>query len=302
MKKGKIVLLVILGLLLALVASVFIYCYPRWQSAASLQDNMDLEHFTYDIELGLDEKALSAEVLEAFETMSQITGLDADNFYDIRIAGSVWEDKIFVQLYTQASKNAVLELYLSEDADIVNGTTLYNSFRQKLVGDSTLLGGLVPTMEEGVYMTVEQAEKMFGLDLSILSDFAIDTGDLNFSQQEYFILLALMSREKQGDGNMFTFAYETAEAKLAVADEDDFAASARIAVENPVDVVEQLEEKLASFHVEIPTEGMEVFKSIGVAVEPGAGQEITIPTNIMSDEMIQVLAEVRALIAQFSGN
>ncbi len=301
MKKGKIVLLVILCLLLALVAGAFIYCYPRWQSAASLQENVDLEHFTYDIELSLDEKSLPIEAKEAFETLSQITGFAAESFYDLRIAGNVWEDKIYIQLYTEVAEESVLELYLSENADIVNGTVLYNAFREKMVGDSALLGGLIPVMEAGVYMTVEQAEKMFALDLTALKNFAIDTGDLELSQQDYFILLALMSREKQDGGNTFRFEYETAEASLAVAEEETFAAKARVSVENPVDVIDKIEVQLESLNVQIPTDGLEMFKSVSVTVEPGEGGEITIPTNIISDEMITVFAEARALLEQFGG-
>lgn len=301
MKKGKIVLLVILFLLLALVGGALFYCYPRWQSAMALEENVDLEHFVYEIELELNEEELSKEASEAFQTLSQITGYTADSFYNLRIEGNVWEDKIYVELYTEVTDEAVLELYLSDDKDIINGTMLYNAFRAKMVGDSSILGAMIPVMEAGVYMTVEQAEQMFGLDLSILSKFSIDTDDLEFTQQEYFILLALMSREKQSDGSQFAFAYETAQAQLSVSEEDDFAARAQVEVEEPMKLVEQLGDKLTSFGVEIPTEGLEVFERISVAVEPGEGAEIAIPTNIMSQDMVKVFTEARALIEQFSG-
>ena len=96
MKKGKIVLLVILALLLILAGCLFMRFYPAWKSAEVLQEKMDLAHFTYEVEFELNKEKLPTEYTKIFESLSEITGVEESIMYNLTAKGTGWEDVIYI--------------------------------------------------------------------------------------------------------------------------------------------------------------------------------------------------------------
>ncbi len=114
------------------------------------------------------------------------------------------EDRVHLTIYPEGRTEPLFELYLSDDIDVINETMVYNAIRSHLTAKFGLLAHLMPAQEETLYLTLEQVEQLFGTDLSGLADFRLGAWDRRVNAKECFLLLAVMSREKQKDGYRFT--------------------------------------------------------------------------------------------------
>ena len=302
MKKGKIVLLVILALLLILAGCLFMRFYPAWKSAEVLQEKMDLAHFTYEVEFELNKEKLPTEYTKIFESLSEITGVEESIMYNLTAKGTVWEDVIYIEIFHQGAEEALIEMYLSDSQDVVNESRIYNAFRENIVGRSGLLEMVVPKGEDNVYMTLEQADQLFGIDLSAVSNFSIPFTDMSFSQKEYFVVLSALSREKQEMSDTFVLDMERIDLSLDVPkaeNSSDIVVS--LSVEEPAEALAEAADLVAQLGIEIPVENFAVLKSFAITAVSGNGKEPVMPTNYISQETIIVLSEVAALIEQFAG-
>lgn len=302
MKKGKIVLLVFLMILLLLAGFLFVRFYPAWKAADVLQDRMDLAHFTYELEVELDKEALSAEYVEIFSSLAEVAGVEEEVLYHLTAKGTVWEDITYVQLYFEGQSEALVEMYLSDEVDVVNESRIYKAFREQLVGRSALLAMLIPEGEDNVYMTLAQANQLFGIDLSGVANFSIPFADMTFEQKEYFLALAALSRQKHDNSDLFALDMERIQLGIDVPKVDSPSlVEVHLAVQEPAEALAEAADLVAKLGIEIPVENFKVIKSFALDAVPEEAEEPTLPTNFISQETIDILSEVVALIEQFAG-
>ena len=304
MKKGKIVLIVFLVILLLLVGFLFLRFYPAWKAAKVMEDRTDLAHFTYELELELNKEELPKQYAEIFSSIAEIAKVDEDELYHLTAKGTVWEDITYVQIYFEGQNESLVEMYLSDEMDVINESKIYKAVRDNLVGRSELLAMLVPEGEDNVYMTLEQADQLFGIDLSGIANFSVPFTDMEFERKEYFLALAALSREKHANSELFALDMERIQLGIDVPKTD--AASLvelHAAMQEPSVALTEVAELVAKVgvDVEIPTEELKVIKSLNLDAVPEDAQKPTMPTKFISQETINVLSEIAALIEQFAG-
>lgn len=302
MKKGKIVLLVFLIILLVLAGFLFLRFYPAWKAAEVLQERMDLAHFTYELELELDKEELPAKYVEIFSSIAEVAKVDEETLYHLTAKGTIWEDVTYVQIYFEGQTEALVEMYLSDEMDVINESKIYKAVRDNLVGRSEILSMLIPEGEDNVYMTLEQANQLFGIDLSGVANFSIPFADMKFEQKEYFLALAALSRQKHDNSDLFALEMERIQLGIDVPKEDSSSlVEVHLAVQEPSEALAEAADLVAKLGVEIPVEDFKVIKSFALDAVPEGAVEPTFPTNFISQETINVLSEVAALIEQFAG-
>lgn len=303
MKKGKVVLIVFLVLLLVLAGFLFLRFYPAWKAAEVMQDRTDLAHFTYEVELELDKEELPKQYVEIFSSIAEVAKVDEDELYHLTAKGTVWEDITYVQVYFEGQTEALVEMYLSDEMDVINESKIYKAVRDNLIGRSDLLAMLIPEGEENVYMTLEQANQLFGIDLSGIANFSVPFTDMTFEQKEYFLALAALSRQKHDNSDLFALDMERIQLGIDVPKTDSSSlVEAHVAVQNPAVAVAEITELIAKVGVDldIPTEELKIIKSLVLDAVPEGAVEPTFPTKFISQETIDVLSEVAALIEQFA--
>jgi len=303
MKKGKIVLIVFLVLLLLLVGFLFWRFYPAWKAAEVMEDRTDLSHFTYELEVELDKEELPKEYVEIFSSIAEIAKVDEEDLYHLTAKGTVWEDITYVQIYFEGQTENLVEMYLSDEMDVVNESKIYKAVRENLVGRSELLAMLIPEGEDNVYMTLEQANQLFGIDLSSVANFSVPLADMTFEQKEYFLALAALSREKHKDSELFALDMERIQLGIDVPKTDtDSLVEVHAAMQEPSVALKEMAELIAKIgvDVEIPAEELKVIKSLKLDAIPEDAVKPVMPTNFISQETIDVLSEIAALIEQFA--
>ena len=308
-RKKKYGLRIALFILAAVMVGAVLYLYPAWKAAKVLQDRMGRPYSSFEIEVELDRERVPAEQEEMFATLARLTGLREEAMYRLSIKGSALEDKVHLMIYPEGEKEPLLEFYLSNDKNVINETMLYNAIRSNLVGQFGLLEYLMPGQEGTMYMTLEQVEQLFGVKISGLDSFRLSGADGGITAKGYFLMLAVMSREKLADGSRF--ALETGQIELGfdIAEEENGAARMRLWIKNPSEVLTQgdrvlsllgnwLSPGLPSGLSREELQGLKGFSMTLTRSEEGA---LTIPTNLVNQETVEILSKIRAWIQETFG-
>lgn len=217
---GKHIRRIVLLLLLAIAVYLGIRFYPVWKAAKYLSDNMDFAHYSYELEVELDQEEMQREQGRLLEILTGVTGFEPEAMCRLTVRGSVWEDTIHALIYPSGADSPLIELYLGSDTDVVNETYIYNAVRNHLAEKVRLLGLVMPEQKEALYMTLEQVEEMFGLDLRGVRGFSLQTADNGIGVGQYFAMLAVMDREKSAEGSRFTLETERVELEAIVPESD----------------------------------------------------------------------------------
>ena len=291
-KKKSYILPVILILLAAVVTGVGIYCYPKWKAAGRLQEGMTSACFSFELEVALDRQAMEAGQVEVLEKLARLTGFEEEAMFRFTVRGSVREDKIHGMFYPMGSEDPLIELYLSSDRDVINETLPYNTIRTNLVSRYGLLDYVMPAEKEAVYMTLKQAEQIFGLDLSGLRDFALPVPE-ELSRTKCFLLLWAMSKEAGEEGGAYRISAEGASLQLELPEEGSV--TVRFRAQELQRIVSAWRELFARLKIELPQE-LGLLEGISGKLVLGEGEEIKLPDKLMDQKAADRLEGIRDVI------
>lgn len=337
---GKYVRRIVLLLLLATAVYLGIRFYPVWKAAAYLSENMDFAHYSFELEVELDQEEMQRKQGRLLETLAGVTGIEPEAMCRLTVRGNVWEDTVHVLIYPEgmeevrSTESPLIELYLGSDTDVVNETYIYNAVRNHLAEKFRLLGLVMPEQNEMLYITLEQVEAMFGLDLTGVRNFSLpSTGD-NISAGRYFILLAFMDREKAAERSRFTLETERVELEVTVPESDSTDTAAAPVLRLHMEEVQSMEgvhsieevqsmegvhsRKILDFIKELtgldgkveqifsrmgfPVSGeqLSVVKNLSVTIVPG-GDEIIMPEDFVNQTVVELISRIRELVIKLGG-
>lgn len=294
---GLKILLTFILLLVAAAAGLGIYFYPKYRTAGYLAENLNLQKLEYTLEVTIDRGELDAKKKLLIDTLAEITGLSGGDLCQLTIRGSVDGDVIYARIYPKGRQEPLTELYLSDELDVVNGAMLYSVMRENFCGQNAMLDYLFPVWEEHKFMSLKQAEDMFGVDLSAFQGFRLPFRDEKLSRLKCFLLLMLMEREKTEAGESYTFEMDGLEAELWPGERTEL----RVGMEDPADVLEQMEEKLSMLKIRLPGEKLRILKSLSGSVFFGDGDSLKVPEDLVSQNMVDIVKGIRAVIKELSG-
>ena len=304
MRIGKFILRTVLFLLLAAVAGAGLYLYPAWKAAKALGDEMERPCKAFVLEVELDRDAVPREQEKMLGMLAKLTGIPEDAMCRLSIEGSAMEGKVHLLICPDGRTEPLREFYLSDDMSVINETMLYSAIRGNLTEKLGLLDYLMPRQEETLYMTLEQVEQLFGADLSGIGDMRLPVPEKEIGAGEYFLLLAVMAREKSGNG--YSFALEREQMSLGFDVADGGGAMMRLQIQDPAQALARAGRLLPWLEKALPKagklrEGMQGVKSLSVTLTPQEGGSLTIPTNLASQDTINVLSNIRTWVQETFG-
>lgn len=298
-KKRKYILLIILLLILAAIIAGAIYFYSLWRTAKDFEKELDLAHFSYAVDVELEMVGLTREQREFIGVLARITGLEQEEFLQMHIEGSVWEDRVYAKVFSSGSAAPLAELYLSSGDDLINTSMFYDAVRSEIVGKYAFLSGLLPAVSEDSYMTMAQAEKLTGEDLSVVRNFEPFFSGYNLSAPEYFAVLAALPFIEHEEGSVLSLK-EVKEPSGTKGQK----VSLYFEVEKPAQVVERNVEKygklLSRLNININGSSFKALKRLAVTVSSEGVQEIVMPVNIISQEKLDIVEKIRSLVEEIA--
>lgn len=291
---GLKIFMTFLLLLLAAAAGLVIYFYPTYKAAGYLAENLNFRKMDFCLEVRIDRTELDIRHNILIETMAEITGLTGEELCHLTIQGSVDGDIIYVCIYPEGQENPLTELYLSDDLDVVNGAMLYSAMRENICGQNPMLDYLFPVWESRKYMSLEQAEDMFGVDMGDLRNFKLPFGDRKFSRLECFGILALMHRERTASGESFSFRMDGMDVVIRLLEQIE----CNISLENPADVLNQLNEKISKTGISLGGDKLRILDSFSVTAEVNEDTALQVPDDLVSQNMVDIVKGIRAVIKE----
>lgn len=293
---GLKIFLVLLFLLLAAAAGVVIYFYPAYRAAGDMAENLNLQKLEYTLEVKLDREELGKKPRMLLDILAEITGATREETCHLIIKGSLDGDVIYARIYSEGREEPLTELYLSDGPDMVNGAMLYGVMREHFCSRNKMLDQLFPVWEDHKYMSLEQAEDMFEVDLSDLRDFSLSLRDKKLSRLQCFLLLAIMNREETDSGESFFLQTEGLEAKLLLPEW-----TATVRMEKPAEVLGRLEEKFSIMGIRLKGEKLCMLDLLAVTVEMKEDITLRMPDDLVSQNMVDVVKGIRAILRELSG-
>lgn len=294
---GLKVLLTLFLLLAAAAAGLGIYLYPAYRAAGYLAEQLKRVKLDYTLEVKIDREALDAKKRLLVDTMAEITGMTGVELCHLTIRGSVDGDIIYACVYPEGRKEPLTELYLSDGPDMVNGAMLYSAMRENFCGQNAMLDYLFPVWEDHKYMSLEQAEDMFGVDLSAFRGFGLPLKDLELSRLKCFGVLALMHREKGTSGEGFSFRAEGLEVGLQPGEQT----ACSVSVENPAEVMDALGEKLSAFGISLGGDKLRMLEFLSITAQMKENVSLQLPEDLVSQNTVDIVKGIRAVIRELSG-
>lgn len=276
----------------ALLLVLGIFCYPHWKAAKLLKEHFNPERVGYTLEVQLLEEQMTDDQKEFVDVLSMLTGIDTENFYKLHLEGTTWDGIVEVQVFPDGQENPLFELYLSDESEVMNGAMFYQTVRANLSGGNALIERLLPKWEDHTYVTLEQAEQIFGIDLSAVRNFSLPQIK-EPSTSSWFMALLAMKREN-GD-NEVTYAAEKAGAavKLVLPEEENV--TVEFDVPNLQETLTAINEKAS---LSIDTEQFVLVGQLSGTVSAAGQEELSVPEDCISQDTVEILEGVRVLIQE----
>lgn len=294
---GLKIFLSLLLLLLAAAVGLVIYFYPVFKAAGYMAGNLNFRKLDFCVEVMIDRKELSKRQNILIDTLAEITGMTGEEMCHLTIKGNVDGDVIYACVYPEGKTDPLTEIYLSDNLDVVNGAMLYGVMRENFCGQNAVLDYLFPVWEDHKYMSLKQAEDMFGVDLSDLRDFTLPFGDRKLSRPECFFILASMSREKNASGDGFSFQMDGMDATIWLREQ----ITCSIRMEEPAEALEELNRKLSVAGIRLGGEKLHILDSLSVTAEMNEDVALQVPDDLVSQNMVDIVKGIRAVIRELSG-
>lgn len=303
-KKKHIGLKIFLGLIVILLiaaVALVIRLYPVYRDAGFLEENLNLKYFSYELEAELNRDELEENQVRLLDTLAELTGLGQEAMYHLYIQGSVDGDIIHALIYPQGQREPLIELYLSDGVDVINGALLYNAVRTHYTSGNELLAYLVPVWDDHEFVSLDQMEQMLELDLETVKNFRLSFAEKKLSVKELFVALAAMEREKSGEQCSYALALDGVDAELKLDYETASVVNVRLNAERPGRLLDAMSDKLSKTGVSLNGEKLYFLDKVSITAAVGEGEFLQVPKDLISQRTVEIIGNIRLIIEEISG-
>ena len=268
------------GIIISIVAILFVvligvFCLPVLEANSVFRDVSNYQRFTYELSIELDKTQLSEKETKLLETIAQLLGIAEKDIFSWTAKGSVYEDIIYAKLYCKGFENAVTELYLTEEQQLINIQGFYEFIQDYVEQQVFFLGKLFPNWSGGTYISIEQIEDIFEVDFSeiFVTDISIPKEEIGFKS---FLLLLGMEKSKGEQGELqFQTLYEGYDITFTIQKQEEV----------PMVKMWILDNHQAS-----------IIKKCNLKVMFAQIEEIEVPNTLVSEESIALLKNIWGII------
>lgn len=264
------------GLVAAAVAAAGIWTFPLWHTAYLLYHLFQAESLDCRIEVSLQKEGLPEHAGKFLQAVSWALGMEGSDILEWQASGRISEGKGYLQIYCDAAKEPVTEVYFEKDDALVNVEMLYGMIQEHFQKEHPLMGTMVPDWKYGTYLSLEQIQEIFQIDLKKMFQEGSSGEMPDFSYWEIFLMLQGMDRKKTGHGG---WQFETAYRDWHIAFETG------------------REGRAPYLHVSGAGQKGQALKDASAVLSPGRQEEIHIPDSLMKQEEAAQFQKIWAAVS-----
>ena len=311
-KKKKHLFLMLFGiLLLSLVVVLVILAVRIIPVASRLQSALGAENCAITIELSLDQQALTEDQQKFLQNLSMLTGINQTQWEELTLQGGYDKTALELAVYSGQNSNTLLtRLYLTQDCQAMDIHVIYDRAYAHMTEKVGLLALVLPQWNFGDYISLQQLEYAFGLQLGELPDIQ---GKLEQFQSRLSLPLlcgAILAADQwDRDSQKLVYHITAADKRLALArrlakkkGHSDLTALWQLPEEMELDVVIDLGDPQVKTMITGYGPGMEQLRSWSVEFIWGAyipsRQETTLMDQGILDDFAQLLEVLKSLQKQ----
>lgn len=169
-KKKRHPFLALLGiLLLVLVAALVILAVRIVPAASRLQSALQARSCAITIKASLDQQALTDDQQKFLQRLSMLTGVEQAQWGELTLQGGYDGDALQLAVYS-GQDTLLTQLYLTQDCQAMDIHAIYDRAYAHLTERVGLLALVLPQWSFGDYISLQQLEYAFGLQLGELPD------------------------------------------------------------------------------------------------------------------------------------
>lgn len=198
--KKKYVIISIVGVIAAVIVLVGIWMFPLFRVAATLHSALHAESHDYQVAVTLNKEILSEQQRQFLSLMPWVLGIEEDDCLEWGVAGKISEGCGYAKLYGGGLQKPITDVYFKDDQIMVNAKMLYQSLQENILEEHPMLGSLLPEWKYGDYISLEQIEKIFEVDIE---EIFREHNSFELSERSFWEIwgmLRRMERKEDKDG------------------------------------------------------------------------------------------------------
>lgn len=199
MKKRYVVISVV-GIVVSVMVVLGIWMFPLLRAAATLHSVLHTESFDCQVNVTLNKEILSEQQQQFLSFMSLVLGIEKEDCLEWSVTGKTSEGCGYAKLYGGGLQEPITDVYFKDDQIVVNVKMLYQSLQKNILKEHPMLGSLLPEWEYGDYISLEQIEKIFEIDIE---DIFRDNHSSELSEQSFWKIWSMlrgMEHKENKDG------------------------------------------------------------------------------------------------------
>lgn len=198
--KKKYVVISIVGIVAAVIVLLGIWMFPLLRVAATLHSALHAESYDFQVAVTLNKEILSEQQWQFLALMPWVLGIEEDDCLEWSVTGNISEGSGYAKLYGGGLQEPITDVYFRDDQIMVNIKMLYQSLQKNILEEHPMLGSLLPGWEYGDYISLDQIEEIFAVDIE---EIFRDHSSFELSGQsfwEVWNMLRGMERKEDKDG------------------------------------------------------------------------------------------------------
>lgn len=269
-------------ILCAVILCAVIRLFPLLQAARTLGKITGAESVRYEVDIALNQESFSEEQEKFLQAVAWILKVDEESCMNWNISGYMSQGKGYAQVFCGGLDGAVTDVYFGEDYAVVNVRMLYGTLQKNFGSAHPILGKLLPDWEYSDYISLEQIEKIFKIDIKGMYKLDLPEGLAGQNTWKNLMLLSKVERQKSKNGgqqfkmvwNDYQMAFEVAKTGQAP------------------EIFIQGED----------TRNSRIIASYRAEVSSGDMEEIIYPDSVMDQDEIQQFQDLWGIIKGIQGN
>lgn len=202
MKKKYLTTGIFIGVffLCAAITGAAMRFFPLLRAAQTVRRVLSAEDMEYNIQVTLNQKQFSDKQEQFLQAVSWILETRESDCLSWKASGAFSDGQGHAQIFCAGLDGPVTEVHFEKNELWVNVKMLYEALQNNFTSAHPLLGRLLPDWKYSDYMSLEQMEEMFQIDVRGMFMPDMPRGASGQNTWKYIMMLSQMERKKMEDG------------------------------------------------------------------------------------------------------
>lgn len=281
--------------LCAAFVGVAVRFLPLLRAAQTVRRVLSAESIEYNIQVTLNQKQFSDKQEQFLQAVSWILETRESDCLSWKANGAISDGQGYAQIFCEGLDGPVTDVYFDKDNTWINVKTLYEALQNNFTGAHPLLGGFLPDWKYSDYISLEQLEEIFQIDIKGMYMPDMPKGASGKSTWEYIVMLSQMEQKKTEDGR-----------QQFIMDWNDYQIAAEISKPGTVMESSETQPDKTAYKPDIFIQGQDrgdgqIINSYEAEISAGAAREMAAPDSVMTQDEIEQFIKLWEIVKGVQG-